>query len=115
MPSNPSLINFFGPGFTQDLEKFTIMKADLMAPSALPADKKYEFTPAAANTSESIFLALFLRAQANQDVSLDSQMVITDFQPTLEYRYGRWQRVYSCSFTVYIDDLMSTFPNPNSV
>lgn len=113
MPSDPLPTAFFGTGFTQDVEKFTIIKTDLQAPAGLTPS--YQFVPAIANTSESLFLALFLRVQRNQDQSQDSQLVLTPFEMELVYRYQKWQRKYTCTVEVYVDDTASTYPNPNLV
>jgi hypothetical protein len=113
MPSDPLPTAFFGQNFAQDTSSFTIFKGDLIAPAGL--EPAYEFTPAFINSAESLLLALILKAQRNQDKSADSQLVITPFEPTLEYRYKRYQRVYTCQITVYIDDTTSTYPNPNSI
>lgn len=113
MPSDPLPTAFFGAGFTQDIDKFTVLKADLQPPTGLTPS--YEFVPAAVNRAESIFLALFLRAQRNQDQSQDSQLVITPFEMSLEYRFQKWQRKYTCTVEVYLDDTVSIYPNPNLV
>lgn len=113
MPSDPLPTAFFGAGFTQDIDKLTILKADLQPPIGLTPS--YEFVSTANNRAESIFLALFLRAQRNQDQSADSQLVITPFEMSLEYRFQRWQRKYVCTIEIYQDDTVSTYPNPNLI
>jgi len=113
MPSNPLVTAFFGPGFTQDAEKFTILKSDLQAPVGLPAP--YEFTPSATNRAETLFLALFLRAQRNQDISLDSEMVFTPFERELVMRFGIPQIRYFCTFEIFVKDSISSVPSPNLV
>jgi len=113
MASDPLPTAFFGVGFVQDAEKFTIQKADLQAPIGLPAT--YEFTPAVFNKAESIFLALFLRAQRNQDISLDSQMVITPFEREMVLRFGKPEIRYFCTFEIFIPDNLATIPSPNLV
>lgn len=113
MASDPLLTNFFGPSVTQDATTLVINKNDLVAPVGLTPS--YDFTPALNNRSEQLFTAILLRAQRNQDQSTDSQLVITPFEQTLEYRFGKWQRKYVCTVEIYIDDTVSTFPNPNLV
>lgn len=113
MPSDPLPSAFFGTSFTQDLEKITILKVDLQPPSGLTPS--YQFIPAVSNTAESIFLALVLKVGRNQDKSSDSQLVITPFEMSLEYRFQKWQRKYVCQIEVYQDDTLSTFPNPNLI
>jgi hypothetical protein len=113
MASDPLLTTLLGPGCTQDLQSIKIQKADLIPPPGL--NPSYEFIPTESNGSESIFLAIFLKAQRNQDKSLDSQLVITPFEMSLEYRFNKWQRKYSCTVEVFVDDVVSTFPNPNLI
>jgi hypothetical protein len=113
MASEPLLINFFGPGVTQNLTELTIKKADLVAPVGLTPT--YEFTPTATNGSEQLFVAMLLRAQRNQDQSTDSQVILTWGEPSLEFRFSKYQRKYVCTIEIYVDDTLSTFPNPNSV
>lgn len=113
MPSDPLPTAFFGANFTQDTDKLTIFKADLVPPIGLTPT--YEFTPAFINGAEALFLALVLRAQRNQDRSLDSQLVITPFEMSLEYRFQKWQRKYVCQIEIYQDDAVSTYPNPNLI
>ena len=113
MASEPLPTAFFGQKFTQDLEKFIVWKEDLIAPVGLTPS--YQFIPALFNGPESVFLALLLRVQRNQDQSLDSQLVIGPFEMTLEYRYGKWQRRYTCRLDVFLDDTVSTYPNPNLI
>jgi len=113
MPSNPLVTAFFGPGSVQDVEKLTILKADLQAPVGLPSP--YEFTPAVDNTAEALFLAIFLRAQRNQDISLDSQMVFSPFERELVTRYGNPEIRYFCTFEVFVRDTLSKTPSPNLV
>lgn len=65
---------FFGNTATQTATGVTFTKADLVStrtPVAFTA-----LSPIAANTSESIFTALFLRVWENQDSSQDSQLAI---------------------------------------
>jgi len=113
MASDPLPTSFFGAGFTQNLETFTIIKTDLQAP--IGVNPTYQFVPTAANTAESMFLALVFRAQRNQDQSTDSQLVITPFEMSLEYRFQKWQRKYTCTIEVYHDDTLATIPNPNLI
>ncbi len=113
MPSEPLLTNFFGPGATQTATELIIKKTDLIAPVGLTPT--YEFTPTATNGSEQLFVAMLLRAQRNQDQSTDSQLVLTWEPPTLEFRFSKYQRKYVCTIEIYVDDTLSTFPNPNSV
>jgi len=113
MASDPLPTAFFGPAFTQDAEKITILKSDLQAPIGLLAP--YDFTPLAENRAESIFLALFLRAQRNQDISADSQMVFTPFERELVIRFGKPQIRYFCTFEIFIPDNISKIPSPNLV
>ena len=113
MPSNPLVTAFFGPGSTQDAEKLTILKSDLQAPAGLPSP--YEFTPAVDNTAEALFLAIFLRAQRNQDISLDSQMVFSPFERELVTRFGQAEIRYFCTFEIFVRDSISKVPNPNLV
>ena len=113
MPSDPLPTAFFGQSFTQDTEKLTIVKADLIPPVGLTPT--YQFTPAFINGAESVFLALVLKAQRSQDQSADSQLVITPFEMSLEYRFQKWQRKYVCQIEVYQDDTVSTYPNPNLI
>ena len=113
MASDPLPTAFFGTNFTQDTGKLTIIKADLSAPVGLTPT--YQFTPALANGAESILLALILKAQRNQDQSADSQLVITPFEMSLEYRFQKWQRKYICQIEIYQDDTVSTYPNPNLI
>jgi hypothetical protein len=113
MASDPLPTAFFGTGFTQDTDKLTILKADLIPPPGL--NPTYQFTPAFVNSAESILLALILKAQRNQDQSVDSQLVITPFEMSLEYRFKNWQRKYVCQIEVYQDDTVSTYPNPNLI
>lgn len=113
MASDPLPTAFFGTNFTQDVQKITIIKTDLMPPVGLTPT--YQFVPALVNGSESLFLALFLKAQRNQDQSTDSQLVITPFEMSLEYRFQKWQRKYTCTVEIYLDDTVSTYPNPNLI
>ena len=113
MASDPLLTSFFGSSFTQTLEDFTVVKTDLQAPAGLTPS--YQFVPTATNTAESIFLALVLKAQRNQDQSTDSQLVITPFEMSLEFRFQKWQRKYVCQIEIYQDDTLSTYPNPNLI
>jgi hypothetical protein len=113
MPSEPLLTNFFGPGVTQNLTDLIIKKADLIAPVGLTPT--YEFTPTATDGSEKLFSAMLLRAVRNQDPSTDAQMVLTWGEPTLEFRFSKYQRKYVLTIEIYIDDTTSTFPNPNSI
>lgn len=113
MPSDPSPQTFFGAGFTQDADRFSILKTDLQPPPGLTPS--YEFTPAPVNRAESLFLGLFLRALRNQDQSADSQLVIRPFEMQLVYRFGKWQRMYTSTVEIYQDDNVSTYPNPNLV
>jgi hypothetical protein len=113
MPSNPLVTAFFGPGSVQDAEKLFILKADLQAPVGLPSP--YEFTPLVDNTAEALFLAIFLRAQRNQDFSRDSQMVISPFERELVTRYGNPEIRYFCTFEVFVRDTLSKTPSPNLI
>lgn len=113
MPSDPLPTAFFGASFTQDTDKFTIFKIDLQPPAGLLPT--YQFIPAFINSAESLFLALLLKAQRNQDQSADSQLVITPFEMSLEYRFQKWQRKYVCQVEIYQDDTVSTYPNPNVI
>ncbi len=113
MPSEPLLTNFFGPGATQTLTDLTIKKADLIAPAGLTPT--YEFTPTATDGSEKLLSAMLLRAVRNQDPSTDAQMVLSWSDPTLEFRFNKYQRKYVLSIEIYIDDTLSIFPNPNSI
>lgn len=113
MASDPLPTSFFGSGFTQNLQNFTVAKNDLQAPAGL--NPSYQFVPALSNTAESIFLALVLRAQRNQDQSTDSQLVITPFEMSLEFRFQKWQRKYVCQIEIYQNDTLSTFPDPNLI
>lgn len=113
MASDPTLQAFFGSGATQDLENLNIKKVDLQAPIGLLSP--YEFTPTIDNRAESNFLALFLRAQRNQDVSLDSQMVITPFERELVTRFGNPEIRYFCTFEVFVRDNISKTPSPNLI
>lgn len=113
MASDPLPTAFFGSGFVQDTEKFTVLKTDLQAPTGLPST--YEFVPVQENRAESIFLALFLRVQRNQDISLDSQMVISPFERELVIRFGKPQIRYFCTFEIFVDDKISNVPSPNLV
>lgn len=113
MASEPLFTNFFGANATQNLTDLIIKKADLAAPVGLTPT--YDFTPEMNNRSEQLFTAMLLRAQRNQDQSTDSQLVITPFEQTLEFRFSKWQRKYTCTIEIYIDDTISTFPNPNLV
>jgi hypothetical protein len=113
MPSDPLPIAFFGSSFTQDTEKLTVLKTDLQPPIGLPVT--YEFTPEPVNRAESIFLALFLRVQRNQDISLDSQMVITPFERELVIRFGKPAIRYFCTFEIFTPDNISKIPSPNLV
>jgi hypothetical protein len=113
MPSDPLPTAFFGTSFTQDVEKFTIFKTNLIPPVGLTPT--YQFIPALVNGAESIFLALLLKVQRSQDQSQDSQLVITPFEMSLEYRFQKWQRKYVCQIEVYQDDTISTYPNPNLI
>ncbi len=113
MASDPLPTAFFGTGFTQDASQLTIVKADLIPPTGLTPT--YQFIPALVNGSESLFLALLLKVQRNQDKSTDSQLVITPFEMFLEYRFQKWQRKYICQIEIYQDDAVSTYPNPNLI
>jgi len=113
MPSDPTLQAIFGSGATQDLENLNIKKVDLQAPVGLPSP--YEFTPTVDNRAESLFLAVFLRAQRNQDVSSDSQMVITPFERELVTRFGKAEIRYFCTFEVFVKDTILLTPSPNLV
>lgn len=113
MASDPLPTAFFGTNFTQNIENLTIQKSDLIAPVGLPSP--YEFTPLDVNRAESIFLALFLRVQRNQDISLDSQMVITSFERELVMRFGLPAIRYFCTFEIFVPDTISTTPSPNLV
>lgn len=113
MASDPLPTAFFGTSFTQDVDKITIVKADLIPPAGLTPT--YQFVPALINGTGSMFLALVLKAQRNQDQSTDSQLVITPFEMSLEYRFQKWQRKYVCQIEVYQDDTVSTYPNPNVI
>lgn len=113
MPSDPLVTAIFGPGVTQDAERLTILKADLQAPVGLPSP--YEFTPTVDNKAETLFLALFLRAQRNQDISLDSQMVFSPFERELVTRFGNPEIRYFCTFEVFVRDSISKIPSPNLV
>jgi hypothetical protein len=115
MASNPLPTAFFGTGFSQDLEKITILKTDLQPPIGLTPKLGYDFTPEADNRAETLFSAIFLRVQRNQDISADSQLVITPFEKELTFRFGRWQRRYYCTVEIYIDDSASEVPNPNLI
>lgn len=113
MPSEPLVTNFFGAGFTQSATSLTILKSDLVAPVGLIPG--YDFTPALANRSEQLALALILRWQRNQDPSTDSQFVVKPFEQTLEFRFNKWQRRYVSEIEIFQDDTTSTFPNPNLI
>lgn len=113
MPSEPLLTSFFGFGFSQNATTFTIAKTDLVPPTGLVPS--YEFIPAISNGAESIALAMILKWLRNQDQSQDSQFVITPFEMSLEYRFQKWQRKYTCTLEIWQDDNVSTFPNPNLI
>lgn len=113
MPSEPLFTNFFGSNATQNEADLIIKKADLVAPVGLVPS--YDFTAEANNRSEQLALALVLRWLRNQDQSTDSQFILTPFEQTLEFRLSKWQRKYVAGIEIYIDDTVSTFPNPNLV
>lgn len=111
MPSEPAITRFFGTNVSQSLENLTIKKSDLVAPTGL--SPSYEFTPAELNRSEQLATALLLKWQRNQDVSADSQLVLSQFEQQLVFRFGKWQRQYTMTIDIYVDDNVNNLPNPN--
>lgn len=115
MPSDPLPTSFFGAGFTQDIERLSILKADLQPPIGLIPQLAYDFTPAVNNRAETLFLAMLLRVQRNLDKSSDAQLVITPFEKELIFRFGKWQRRYHAVVEVFVEDSASEVPNPNLI
>lgn len=113
MASNPPLQAIFGQGSSQTETQLIILKSDLVAPVEL--NPSYTFTPAADNTSESLFLALYMRAMRNQDQSTDSQLKLTPFEMALDFSLSKYQRLYTSELIVRVDDTFSLFPNPSSI
>jgi len=113
MPSEPLFTNFFGIGATQTATQIIILKSDLIAPVGLVPS--YEFTPILENRAEQSGLAMLLRWLRNQDQSSDSQFVISPFEQSLEFRFSKWQRKYTCTIEIWQDDTLSTLPNPNLI
>ena len=111
MPSEPAITRFFGINVSQSLENLTIKKSDLIAPTGL--SPSYEFTPSEFNRSEQLATALLLKWQRNQDVSADSQLYLSQFEQQLIFRFGKWQRQYTMTIDIYVDDNANNLPNPN--
>ncbi len=113
MASNPPLQAIFGQGATQTDTQLIIQKADLVAPIEL--NPSYIFTPLADNTSESLFLALYLRVMRNQDQSADAEMRLTPFEMSLDFSFSKYQRLYLSQFIVRVDDTLALFPSPSNI
>lgn len=114
MAVEPSLAALLGAGATQTDTELVIPKAGLQSSSGA-----YQFTPAADNRAEQLFLAILLRAKAGQDTSEDSQMRISEPQFSLvnvpkpgdpEYVKIRYQ------YTVQVDiDGITKEPSPDGI
>lgn len=78
--SEPTLVQLFGAGATQDATTLTIHKADLP-----------RLTPSANNTAESLLTGILLQAQtqetkANFDLNIDQSVYIEDGFPSFIFR-----------------------------
>ncbi|MBD2100272.1 hypothetical protein [Leptolyngbya sp. FACHB-261] len=93
-----TVTEFFGAGFTQTNNAFTIAKADLQTKLAAAG---YTYTPGATDTAEELFVALVLLglvefSEASRAIDPATRNVVVVHDPTFNYSIvSENSRVYS--------------------
>lgn len=116
MANDKPLTSFFGPGATQTATQITILKADLVSTRTPP--KFLGLTATANNTAESIFAAMFLKIEEEQDTSSDAQFAIfpQGMSVVRQVSDGVEKPFLQALYTVRIlTPLTNESPNPNLI